>query len=185
MNIVEKARIFATAAHAAVGQMRKYTGEHYIVHPMEVMELVRGVRGATEQMLAASLLHDVLEDTQVTYSVLHTEFGLEIADMVLWLSDVSKPEDGNRSYRKMLDRQHIASAPADVQTIKLADLIANSRSILAYDKNFAKVYLEEKKLLIEVLVKGDAGLRSRAAAQLEDGIRELEQARLDTALMKE
>ena len=43
MNIVERALIFATAAHAAVGQKRKYTGEDYIVHPIAVMELVRSV----------------------------------------------------------------------------------------------------------------------------------------------
>jgi (p)ppGpp synthase/HD superfamily hydrolase len=183
MDIVEKARIFATAAHAAVGQKRKYTGEDYIVHPIEVMELVKSTRGATDEMLAASLLHDTLEDTEVTYSLLHQEFGLVIADYVLWLSDVSKPEDGNRSLRKMLDRQHIAAAPAEVATIKTADLIANTRSILAHDKKFAAVYLEEKRLLLTVLTKADAGLRARALAQLDAGLRELEQARLDAALL--
>lgn len=184
MNIVEKARVFATAAHAAVGQVRKYTGEPYIVHPIEVMEIVQATRGATDAMRAAALLHDTLEDTEVTYAVLHTEFGLEVADLVLWLSDVSKPEDGNRSTRKMLDRQHIAAAPADAQTIKVADLVANTRSILAYDKNFAKVYLEEKRLLMDVLTKADATLRARALAQLDEGLRELEQHRLDAALNK-
>jgi (p)ppGpp synthase/HD superfamily hydrolase len=184
MDIVEKARIFCVAAHSAVGQIRKYTGEPYHVHPIEVMELVKSTRGATDEMLAASLLHDVLEDTGVTYALLHAEFGLEVADLVLWLSDVSKPEDGNRSTRKMLDRQHIAAAPAEAQTVKVADLTANTRSILAYDKKFAQVYLEEKRLLMDVLTKADAGLRARALAQLDAGIRELEQARLDAALLK-
>lgn len=184
MNIIEKARIFATAAHAAVGQVRKYTSEPYIVHPMEVQQLVASTRGATDEMQAAALLHDTLEDTEVTYALLHAEFGLVVADYVLWLSDVSKPEDGNRSYRKMLDRQHIAAAPAEVQTIKVADLIANTRSILAHDKNFAKVYLDEKRQLMDVLTKADAGLRARALAQLDEGIRELEQLRLDAALAK-
>lgn len=184
MNIVEKARVFATAAHAAVGQKRKYTGEDYIVHPIEVMELVKTSRGATDEMLAAALLHDTLEDTDVTYALLHQEFGLAVADLVLWLSDVSKPEDGNRSTRKMLDRQHIASAPAAAQTVKVADLLANTRSILAHDKSFAKVYLEEKRLLMEVLTKADTDLRSLALSRLDEGLRELEQARLDDALMK-
>lgn len=184
MNIVEKARIFATAAHAAVGQKRKYTGEDYIVHPEEVAELVRTARGYSPAMVAAALLHDLLEDTEVTYALLHQEFGLEIADLVLWLSDVSKPEDGNRSTRKMLDRQHIASAPAEAQTIKICDLIANTRSILAYDKNFAQVYLEEKRLLLNVLTKADSTLRSRAFTQLDEALRELENARLQAALNK-
>ena len=42
-DIVERARMFATAAHAAVGQLRKYTFEHYIVHPAEVAEIVASV----------------------------------------------------------------------------------------------------------------------------------------------
>lgn len=184
MNIVEKAKLFATAAHAAVGQKRKYTGEDYIVHPAEVVEILKTTRNVTAEMLSAAWLHDTLEDTQVSYGLLNQEFGTEIADMVLWLSDVSKPEDGNRNYRKMLDRQHIAAAPADVQTIKCCDLCANTRSILAYDKNFAKVYLEEKRLLLDVLTKADAKIRMRALAQLDEGIRELEQFRLEQSLLK-
>ena len=165
MNVVEKARVFATAAHAAVNQTRKYTGEPYIVHPEEVCQLVRGVPH-TDAMLAAALLHDVLEDTGVGYGVIHEEFGLLIADYVLWLTDVSKAEDGNRETRKALDRQHIAAAPGEVHTIKTADLIANTRSIVAYDANFAKIYLEEKRLLMEVLTRGDASLRQIAMSQI-------------------
>jgi (p)ppGpp synthase/HD superfamily hydrolase len=167
MNIVEHARIFATAAHAAIGQKRKYTGEPYIVHPIEVMNIVKTVNH-TEEMLATALLHDVLEDTKVTYGDLHDEFGLKIADMVLWMTDISKPEDGNRETRKALDRQHIAAAPADIHTIKLADLIANTRSILAFDPNFARVYLKEKKMLIDVMVRGDQSLREIAIKQIND-----------------
>jgi (p)ppGpp synthase/HD superfamily hydrolase len=175
VNLVEKARVFATAAHCAVGQKRKYTGEDYIVHPEEVASLVKSTRGATDEMIAASWLHDTLEDTQVTYAVLHAEFGLVVADYVLWLSDVSRPQDGNRSYRKMLDRQHIAAAPAEVQSIKVADLISNTRSILAHDKKFAAVYLEEKRQLMDVLTKADADLRYWALAQLDADLRELAQ----------
>lgn len=184
MNVVEKARVFATAAHAAVGQKRKYTGEPYIVHPIEVMELVRTVPSHTDAMLASALLHDTLEDTKVEYSLLNAEFGTEIADLVLWLSDVSKPEDGNRSYRKLLDRQHIAIAPGSAQTIKVADLIANTRSILAYDRSFAGVYLEEKKMLMAVLIKADSMLRNKAWVAIDEGIRELETCRLEKALDK-
>ena len=64
MSIVEKARLFATSAHAAVGQKRKYTNEPYIVHPAEVAKLVEDV-GGTQEMIAAAWLHDVIEDTQV------------------------------------------------------------------------------------------------------------------------
>ena len=165
MNTVERARIFATAAHAAVGQTRKYTGEPYVVHPIEVSELVASV-GGTDAMVAAALLHDVLEDTGVTFDVLEAEFGSEVAELVLWLTDVSRPEDGNRSTRKALDRQHSAAAPAEAQTIKVADLISNTRSIVAHDPGFAKVYLEEKRMLLEVLTKANSTLLNQAKEQV-------------------
>jgi guanosine-3',5'-bis(diphosphate) 3'-pyrophosphohydrolase len=163
MDIVEKARVFAMAAHASVKQLRKYTNEPYWVHPQEVAKMVSELPNASKAMVAAAHLHDVVEDTGVTIEIIESEFGEEVATMVRWLTDVSKPEDGPRWYRKKLDREHTAQAPAEVQSIKLADLISNSRSIMTYDPKFAKVYLEEKRMLLEVLTRGDAGLRAKAA----------------------
>jgi (p)ppGpp synthase/HD superfamily hydrolase len=166
MDIVRKAQVYAMAAHAAVGQKRKYTGEPYIVHPAEVAKIVAGVPGATPDMVAAAWLHDVVEDTGCTFTDIHMAFGIDIATLVGWLTDVSKPEDGNRAVRKAMDREHTASAPAEAQTIKLADLISNSKSIMAHDPEFARVYLAEKRALLEVMTKGDAGLHERAMQQI-------------------
>lgn len=163
MDIVHKAQVYAMAAHAAVGQKRKYTGEPYIVHPAEVASIVASVPGSTPDMVAAAWLHDVIEDTGCTFTDVHMAFGIDIATLVGWLTDVSKPEDGNRAKRKAMDREHTAQAPAEAQTIKLADLISNSKSIMAHDPDFAKTYLEEKRLLLEVLTKGDAELHARAS----------------------
>jgi (p)ppGpp synthase/HD superfamily hydrolase len=160
MTIVERARIFATAAHAAVAQLRKYTHEPYIVHPAEVVGIVATV-DHTDAMLAAAWLHDTVEDTDVTIEVIRAEFGDEVAELVGWLTDVSRPEDGNRAVRKAMDREHSAMAPAAAQTVKLADLISNSRSITAHDAAFAKTYLEEKRLLLEVMDKGDPVLMTQ------------------------
>lgn len=165
MTLVERARLFATAAHAAVGQTRKYTGEPYVVHPVEVAGIVESA-GGSNAMIAAALLHDVLEDTGVTFDLLVEQFGSDVAELVLWLTDVSKPEDGNRSTRKALDRQHSAAAPAAAQTVKVADLISNTRSIVAHDPGFAKTYLEEKRLLLDVLTKADPHLLSIARKQV-------------------
>jgi len=157
MNTAEHARIFATAAHAAAGQLRKYTHEPYIVHPAEVVSIVRSVPH-TEAMLAAAWLHDVVEDTGVTIETVRAEFGAEVADLVAWLTDVSRPEDGNRAHRKARDREHTAAAPAEAQTVKLADLISNTCSIMAHDPKFAVTYLEEKRALLAVMTRGDATL---------------------------
>jgi hypothetical protein len=96
-------------------------------------------------------------------------FGIDIATLVGWLTDVSKPEDGNRAVRKAMDRAHTAEAPAEAQTIKLADLISNSRSIMQHDAEFARVYLEEKRLLLEVMTRGDAGLHALASTYVMGG----------------
>ncbi len=163
MEIVEKARTFAVAAHAAAAQLRKYTNEPYIVHPREVAQIVGTVPHSYE-MLAAAWLHDVVEDTGVTIEVIREEFGADISELVGWLTDVSRPEQGNRATRKAIDRAHTAMAPKDAQTIKLADIISNCTSIKEHDAEFAKVYFEEKRLLLEVLTKGDAELLARAKA---------------------
>jgi len=161
MTIVEKALAYATDAHGSINQIRKYTGEPYIVHPVEVMEIVKSVPH-TDEMLAAALLHDTVEDTDVTLNDIEREFGSDIAELVSSLTDISKPSDGNRAKRKEIDRMHTANAPAAAKTIKLADLISNSDSIVKYDKHFAPVYMREKAQLLEFLKEGDSTLWNRA-----------------------
>lgn len=165
MTIVERARVFATAAHAAVGQLRKYTFEPYIVHPREVAQIVESA-GGTPEMIAAAWLHDTVEDTGVTIETIREEFGSEVAELVGWLTDVSRPEQGNRAVRKAIDRAHTAAAPGAAQTVKLADLISNTRSIMAHDAEFARVYLAEKRALLEVMTKADPTLMARAREQI-------------------
>ena len=162
IDVVRKAQVYAMAAHAAVGQKRKYTNEPYIVHPAEVAKIVASVHDATPDMVAAAWLHDVIEDTGCTFTDVHMAFGIDIAGMVSWLTDVSKPEDGNRAHRKAIDLAHTARAPANVKTIKLADIISNCKSIMEHDPNFAKVYLEEKRAQLAVLTEGDSELLARA-----------------------
>ena len=154
---------FATAAHG--DQKRKYTGDPYINHPIAVAKIVETVPH-TDAMIAAALLHDVVEDTHVTLDQIKDKFGDKVAELVGWLTDISQPEDGNRRTRKALDRAHSANAPAEAQTIKLADLIHNTASIEKHDPGFYKVYKEEKIELLKVLTKGDKTLMYRAQQQV-------------------
>ena len=156
-----EAKEFATFWHGSIDQRRKYTNEPYINHPEAVANLVRNVPH-TEAMICAAWLHDVVEDTPCTTDEVRIAFGLEVAALVEMLTDVSKPGDVNRKARKAIDRDHTAKASPQAKTIKLADLIDNSRSIVEFDKAFAKVYLAEKVLLLEVLQEGDATLMSVA-----------------------
>ena len=132
------------------------------MHPVAVCTIVETVTH-DPIMRAAALLHDVVEDTPVTIELVRLQFGGEVADLVADLTDVSKPEDGNRVVRKELDRQHSAQASPEAQTIKLADLISNSKSIMEHDPRFAKVYMREKSALLEVLVQGHPTLHKQAS----------------------
>lgn len=161
MTLEDRARDFATHWHASIDQRRKYTNEPYIAHPAAVAELVRGVPH-TEEMLAAAWLHDTVEDTPCTIGDVEAEFGLGVAELVEQLTDVSHPKDGNREHHKTIDREHSARASAGAKTVKLADLIDNSRTILTLDPDFAKVYLHEKERLLLVLTEGDPTLHAMA-----------------------
>lgn len=166
MDIVRRAELFAAAAHSAAGQVRKYTGEPYWVHPREVAAIVAAA-GGDDAQVAAAHLHDVVEDTDVSIQMIQDFFGADVADLVGWLTDVSKPTDGNRAERKAIDREHTGRAPVRAKMIKLADLISNTKSIVEHDEKFARVYLEEKRLLLtEALHDGDATLLARAWSQV-------------------
>lgn len=165
MDLEWKAEQFAREKHK--DQVRKYSGEPYVNHLQEVAELVRTVPH-TNVMMAACWLHDVVEDQHVLFSTLESEFGYDVMELVEMLTDISVPSDGNRKKRKELDRGHIAHALPDAKTIKLADLISNSKSILESDhpeaKAFTKVYIPEKIALLEVLTEGDKELYAIAKA---------------------
>jgi (p)ppGpp synthase/HD superfamily hydrolase len=173
MNIIYKARLFATAAHDAVGQQRKYTGEPYINHPAEVVDIIeRNAIHFTDRQLAAAWLHDVVEDTGVSLELIAQEFGGYVAKLVEHLTDVSKPEDGNRAARKAIDLEHTAKCCPAAATIKVADLISNSRSIMERDPEFAKVYIPEKLKTLEVLKnKADPALYEMALAVCNGAIK--------------
>jgi (p)ppGpp synthase/HD superfamily hydrolase len=151
MKTIEDAKQFAIAAHG--DQQRKYTGEPYWHHLEEVAYLTSysGDLDIPRHVVQAAWLHDVLEDTSVEFLELREEFGEWVADLVWWLTDqyISNTLYGNRKERKRLERLRFKGAPYYAKAIKLADLISNTNSIVERDPEFAKVYLEEKRLLLE------------------------------------
>lgn len=171
-RLAERARRYATKAHGAIDQRRKYTNDPYIVHPQAVMEIVSSVPHS-EEMLAAAWLHDTVEDTPTTLADIENHFGAQVAGLVEMLTNVSVGSTDNRYQRKNRDRQHSANASPQAKTIKLADLIDNTRSLLRYDSHFAKTYLVEKQRLLEVLTEGDPVLWRQASYIIEQGLQTL------------
>jgi (p)ppGpp synthase/HD superfamily hydrolase len=153
---------FAATAHAT--QKRKYTGEPYITHPIEVAKIVASVEH-TDAMVCAAYLHDVVEDCGVTLEEIKQEFGAEVEDLVFWLTDPPTVKGGpNRAERKRMTRERYAIAPAEAQTVKCADIISNTVSIVEHDPDFAVVYLSEVRALLDALDRADPTLLARAKA---------------------
>jgi len=166
MTIIEQSRFLAMGAHYGINHKRKYTGEPYFQHLENVAKIV-AFNGGTDEMIAAAYLHDILEDTKFPPSSLFQIIGERVFDMVLALTDLQTPENGNREKRKRSERDKLALASKEVQTIKLADLIDNTETIVSRDPNFAVVYMSEKRLLLQVLVSGDPILWKIANEQVE------------------
>ena len=165
-TLIERARQFAFSAHKAIDHRRRYTDDCYTVHLGGVARLVASVVD-DPAMIAAAYLHDTVEDTPVTFADISEAFGADIATMVIYLTDISRPHHGNRAERKEMDREHIARGDARVHTIKLADFIDNSYPIMRYDPKFAITYMNEKRELLPHLADGHPALFGEASQIIE------------------
>ncbi|PZR92313.1 MAG: hypothetical protein DI537_14010 [Stutzerimonas stutzeri] len=164
--MVRSAEAFATAAHEAVRQRRKYTGEPYIVHPRHVHGLVVGRHGITWEGECAAWLHDVVEDTGVASETIGRFFGDRVERLVKSLTNVPKGF-GNRKARFEANLAKLADAEPEAQTVKLADLISNTSTIVVHDPWFAMIYLREKERTLGVLEHGDTALQAICRQTLE------------------
>lgn len=162
MSLAYEAMMFAREAHKA--QVRKYTGNPYADHLAEVVGIVATV-SHDDVMIATAWLHDCVEDCGVSLQAIADRFGHMVAIGVSGLSDI---ETGNRAERKAASRARLADCSGWIQTIKCADLISNTSSIVKHDPEFAVTYLEEKRLLLEVLTKANPRLHALAAAQTKE-----------------
>lgn len=173
MSLAFHAMKFAREVHK--DQVRKYSGNPYADHLAEVAGIASTVWFRFDGRLMLSLneylsvawLHDCMEDQGITYDQINAYFGEVVANGVWFLSDM---EEGNRAKRKELSRLRLAEAPDWVQTIKVADLISNTSSIVKHDPNFAIVYLKEKQLLLDVLTKADPELVAIARSQIQQEV---------------
>jgi (p)ppGpp synthase/HD superfamily hydrolase len=181
--ILEKVKIFADQAHGE--QKRKYSEERYIQHSIRVMETCQSYTH-DYCMLAAALLHDVLEDTAVTSDALH-DFLSGIMDpqdatrtltLVVELTDIFTRKNYphlNRRARKAKEADRLAHVSAEAQTIKYADIIDNATNIFVHDPGFAVVFIHEGKWLLNRMSKGDPELRGRALLMVNDCLELMEE----------
>ncbi len=155
-NYSLQAMMFAMDKHS--NQVRKYTGEPYIVHCAEVVGVLVPIlinAGCSPDVIdracAIAWLHDVMEDCGVTYEELVELFDHHIAESVRQLSDLDTT--GNREQRKHNTRTRMVFSNFIIQTIKCCDGWSNAISIRKHDANFYRVYRREYDALLAVMHK--------------------------------
>jgi (p)ppGpp synthase/HD superfamily hydrolase len=158
---------FVKAKHGS--QMRKYTNTPYWEHLVRVAEL------SSEHILnpivvEVALCHDLFEDTLCNYTelnnFLHTigyshEDSYIICQFVTELTDQYTSKDYpdlNRKERKLREANRLGSINFIPQSIKYADLIDNTESIVKFDPGFAKIYLKEKREILQHMRNGQIDL---------------------------
>ena len=115
---------FATARHRE--QRREADQAPFVLHPLEVAQLLRG-RGYPDPVVAAAVLHDIVEDTGVETAELQQRFGPEVARLV---GSVTEPStEGSFAERKSRLREAVADAGEDTLMIYAADKVAKTREL--------------------------------------------------------
>ena len=150
---------FAKAAHGSIKQLRKYSNEPYITHLEEVCRILESAGETDQDVLAATLLHDVIDDVfphKPEYGPLQIKelFGDRVLEMVYDLTNVFTHENFpniNRSDRKDLEAEIISKISDNSLKIKLADMIHNSGDIVKNDPEFASIYLKEIRKILDLL----------------------------------
>jgi GTP diphosphokinase / guanosine-3',5'-bis(diphosphate) 3'-diphosphatase len=123
-------RAFSFAANAHAGQQRR-SGEEFIRHPFGVAKILAELH-LDEQTIAAALLHDVVEDTEVDIKAVSDEFGDEIAQLVDGVTKLTRIQFQSREHAEAENyRKLIVAMAQDVRVIliKLADRLHNLRTI--------------------------------------------------------
>lgn len=123
-NRLENAIEYATKKHK--GQKRKGKNIDYIVHPLQVMEILRK-NGADEETMIVGVLHDVVEDTNTTLGEIEELFGKDISLLV-----ASESEDKSKSYRdrKKEHMDKLSNAPYKAKLVNCADKLSNITDII-------------------------------------------------------
>lgn len=127
--LLDNAIIFAVNAHR--GQLRKGTNAPYILHPMEAAAIV-GSMTDDDEVIAAAVLHDTVEDTAATLDEICEQFGKRVSELVAAESEnkrEDKPAASTWKIRKEETIEHLKTAPKEVKMLTLGDKLSNIRSI--------------------------------------------------------
>lgn len=135
-SIIDRAAVFAIKAHE--GQTRRRNNTPYIVHPFEVAVIAASMTSDSE-IIAAALLHDTVEDTDVTPQDIGENFGERVKALVASETEDKRddlPPEQTWKIRKEESLSVLKNADRDVKIIWLSDKLSNMRS---FYRDFLKV----------------------------------------------
>lgn len=127
-SLLDRAIRFATEAHA--NSRRKGKQYPYIVHPLEAMTIVATITN-DQELMAAAVLHDTVEDTDTTVEQLRELFGNRVAQLVKEESDDIEPgenKDATWHKRKSLALERLGKSSHDSKIVALGDKLSNMRT---------------------------------------------------------
>jgi len=139
---------FANDLH--VGQFRKSSGEPYIKHPLYTYKILKKIGIKDREILIASLLHDTIEDTHITYNEIKRKFSKNVADMVKNVSSNKKKIEIIGKPEYLLDK--MIKLDDNSLLIKLADRLQNLSDINQVNKGFAEKMYNQTTFIINGLV---------------------------------
>jgi guanosine-3',5'-bis(diphosphate) 3'-pyrophosphohydrolase len=152
MEVVQKAMVFALKAHK--GQVRKGTGLPYFVHPMEVLSQIGDWGINDEEIWAAAILHDVMEENhKVTKAMLSDNFSPKVVSLVEELTFIP-PREITQSNIKALKQQYLdgfGSKSVSALIIKIADRCVNTCDFFTSSPDYAPKYWRKAEGLFEVM----------------------------------
>jgi len=128
-NLVDRAVEFAVRKHS--GDVRKGTKTPYIIHTMEAAAIVAGMT-EDQELIAAAVLHDTLEDTDTSYDELAEAFGERVAKFVKKESEdkqADRPAEETWKERKQATLDQLKEADHETRILVLGDKLSNIRAI--------------------------------------------------------
>jgi (p)ppGpp synthase/HD superfamily hydrolase len=179
-EILQQVTVFAGRAHG--DQRRKFADEPYINHLVRVMEICRQY-SQDRILLIAALLHDVLEDTEVSNDgiknfledLVGEEDAIRATRLVEELTDIYTKKNypkWNRRQRKSKEAERLSKTSGEAQTIKYADIMDNSLDVHKSGSDFTRVFLFECRALLKVMKQGNEQLHQNAMETVLRCIRE-------------
>lgn len=162
--LLEEAIEFATICHK--GQIRKGDKRPYILHPLSVMSRIYGAKRSSNMylLMAAAVLHDVVEDCSIPLKVIIDKFGLAVATLVDELTlDKSQYEKVGKSEYLAAELNKMSSYAL---AIKLCDRLDNLEDMASMSDDFRLYYTEQTKFMISSLDRKLSGTHKRLIKQI-------------------